>query len=201
MGDEISAAASQLTGDAKENGEVYVNMVKKAASKVRHHADLLVCMMKTCTSRQQHHKRLLQPFLCICNNADAAAHGGPSCATKFAMCDECCTQLQKLSAVNILPVMHVWGTSQCMPDHQSASILCKSLALTVASPEATSLYGAAVINIAIVTAQGSDYFSIELARLQRLLEGGKLSPSKLSEITRKVSVLGAFQRDDTTAEE
>ena len=50
--------------------------------------------------------------------------------------------------------------------------------------------------------QGSDYFSTELARLQRLLEGGKLSPSKLSEISRKVSVLGAFQNDeDTRAEE
>lgn len=34
VADEISSAASQLTGDAKENGEVYVNMVKKAASKV-----------------------------------------------------------------------------------------------------------------------------------------------------------------------
>ena len=53
-----------------------------------------------------------------------------------------------------------------------------------------------------VVVQGSDYFSSELARLQRLLEGGKLSPSKLSEISRKVSVLGAFQDDkDTTAEE
>jgi len=28
------------------------------------------------------------------------------------------------------------------------------------------------------------------------LEGGKLSPSKLNEISRKVSVLGAFQKDD-----
>lgn len=34
VADEISAAAQQLTGDAKSNGEVYVNMVKKAASKV-----------------------------------------------------------------------------------------------------------------------------------------------------------------------
>lgn len=50
--------------------------------------------------------------------------------------------------------------------------------------------------------QGSDYFTTELARLQRLLEGGKLSPSKLSEISRKISVLGAFQNDeDVTAEE
>ena len=50
--------------------------------------------------------------------------------------------------------------------------------------------------------QGSDYFTTELARLQRLLEGGKLSPTKLSEISRKISVLGAFQNDkDTTAEE
>ena len=44
--------------------------------------------------------------------------------------------------------------------------------------------------------QGSDYFSTELKRLERLLEGGKLSPSKLSEISRKVSVLGAFRSDD-----
>lgn len=50
--------------------------------------------------------------------------------------------------------------------------------------------------------QGSDYFTTELARLQRLLEGGKLSPTKLSEISRKISVLGAFQNDkDTTNEE
>ncbi len=53
--------------------------------------------------------------------------------------------------------------------------------------------------------QGSDYFSTELARLERLLEGGKLSPSKLSEISRKVSVLGAFKNDEdestTSAEE
>ena len=50
--------------------------------------------------------------------------------------------------------------------------------------------------------QGSDYFTTELARLQRLLEGGKLSPTKLSEISRKISVLGAFQNDeDITAEE
>jgi len=47
-----------------------------------------------------------------------------------------------------------------------------------------------------VCLQGSDYFSTELKRLERLLEGGKLSPSKLSEISRKVSVLGAFQKDD-----
>ncbi|DBB07402.1 hypothetical protein WJX82_009936 [Trebouxia sp. C0006] len=45
-------------------------------------------------------------------------------------------------------------------------------------------------------AKSSDYFSTELKRLERLLEGGKLSPSKLSEISRKVSVLGAFQKDD-----
>ncbi|KAA6416740.1 MAG: hypothetical protein FRX49_13298 [Trebouxia sp. A1-2] len=45
-------------------------------------------------------------------------------------------------------------------------------------------------------AKGSDYFSTELKRLERLLEGGKLSPSKLSEISRKVSVLGAFQKND-----
>ena len=50
--------------------------------------------------------------------------------------------------------------------------------------------------------QGSDYFTTELARLQRLLKGGKLSPTKLSEISRKISVLGAFQNDqETTAEE
>ena len=34
VAEEISAAASQLTGEAKTNGEVYVNMVKKAAAKV-----------------------------------------------------------------------------------------------------------------------------------------------------------------------
>lgn len=45
-------------------------------------------------------------------------------------------------------------------------------------------------------AKGSDYFSTELKRLERLLEGGKLSPSKLSEISRKVSVLGAFRSDE-----
>ena len=44
--------------------------------------------------------------------------------------------------------------------------------------------------------QGSDYFNTELARLERLLEGGKLSPSKLSDISRKISVLGAFQDSD-----
>lgn len=53
--------------------------------------------------------------------------------------------------------------------------------------------------------KGSDYFSTELARLERLLEGGKLSPSKLGEISRKISVLGAFKNDDErstlTAEE
>ena len=31
------------------------------------------------------------------------------------------------------------------------------------------------------------------------MEGGKLSPSKLSEISRKVSVLGAFKNDDETS--
>lgn len=45
-------------------------------------------------------------------------------------------------------------------------------------------------------AKGSDYFNTELARLERLLEGGKLSPSKLSDISRKISVLGAFQDSD-----
>ncbi|KAL3130680.1 hypothetical protein ABBQ38_008070 [Trebouxia sp. C0009 RCD-2024] len=50
-------------------------------------------------------------------------------------------------------------------------------------------------------AKGSDYFTMELARLQRLLEGGKLSPSKLSEISRKISVLGAFQSSAEKAEE
>ena len=49
--------------------------------------------------------------------------------------------------------------------------------------------------------QGSDYFTTELARLQRLLEGGKLSPSKLGEISRKISVLGAFQSSAEAAEE
>lgn len=44
--------------------------------------------------------------------------------------------------------------------------------------------------------QGSDYFSTELTRLERLLEGGKLSPNKLSEISRKISVLGAFRNED-----
>ena len=34
MAEEISAAASKLTGEAKINGDVYVNMVKKAAAKV-----------------------------------------------------------------------------------------------------------------------------------------------------------------------
>jgi len=47
--------------------------------------------------------------------------------------------------------------------------------------------------------KGSDYFSTELARLERLLEGGKLSPTKLSEISRKISVLGAFRNDDESA--
>lgn len=48
-------------------------------------------------------------------------------------------------------------------------------------------------------AKGTDYFSTELSRLERLLEGGKLSPSKLSEISRKVSVLGAFKNDEETS--
>ena len=47
--------------------------------------------------------------------------------------------------------------------------------------------------------QGSDYFSTELSRLERLLEGGKLSPTKLSEISRKISVLGAFKNDDESS--
>lgn len=35
VGDEISAAVEKLTGEAKVNGQVYVNAVKKAASKVK----------------------------------------------------------------------------------------------------------------------------------------------------------------------
>ena len=34
VGEEISAAVQKLTGEAKINGDVYVNAVKKAASKV-----------------------------------------------------------------------------------------------------------------------------------------------------------------------
>ena len=34
VSEEISAAVEKLTGEAKINGEVYVNAVKKAASKV-----------------------------------------------------------------------------------------------------------------------------------------------------------------------
>ena len=34
VANEIYAAAEKLTGDAKVNGEVYVNAVKKAAAKV-----------------------------------------------------------------------------------------------------------------------------------------------------------------------
>lgn len=34
VGDEISAAVEKLTGEAKTNGEVYINAVKKAAAKV-----------------------------------------------------------------------------------------------------------------------------------------------------------------------
>ena len=44
--------------------------------------------------------------------------------------------------------------------------------------------------------QGSDYFQTESARLERLLESGKVGASKLGEISQKLSVLSAFSKED-----
>ena len=49
--------------------------------------------------------------------------------------------------------------------------------------------------------QGKDYYHTEAERLERLVSGGKASPSKMNEILSKLSVLSAFKSDDTSAEE
>jgi len=49
--------------------------------------------------------------------------------------------------------------------------------------------------------KGKDYYQTEADRLERLIRGGKTSPSKMKEILSKLSVLSAFRSDDTSAEE
>ena len=50
--------------------------------------------------------------------------------------------------------------------------------------------------------QGSDYFQSESARLERLLESGKVGAAKLAEISQKLSVLSAFSgQDESTRSE
>lgn len=52
--------------------------------------------------------------------------------------------------------------------------------------------------------QGADFFQNEYDRLERMLSSGKVGGSKLSEISQKLSVLGAFLEEkynDLTSEE
>ena len=54
----------------------------------------------------------------------------------------------------------------------------------------------------VTKAQGVDYFKKEYERLERLLGSGSLASTKVGELSRKMSVLGAFiGGDDTAAEE
>lgn len=51
-----------------------------------------------------------------------------------------------------------------------------------------------------VFSQGAEYFKKEYERLERLLESGNVGGSKAGEISRKLSVLGAFLEGDDVAE-
>jgi len=48
--------------------------------------------------------------------------------------------------------------------------------------------------------QGSDFFKTETARLERLLTSGKVGANKAAEISKKLSVLGAFLPEDEEEE-
>ena len=63
----------------------------------------------------------------------------------------------------------------------------------------TGLCSQAGLSFLIV--QGKDYYQTEADRLERLVRGGKASPSKMNEILSKLSVLSAFRNDETSAEE
>jgi protein disulfide-isomerase A6 len=52
-----------------------------------------------------------------------------------------------------------------------------------------------------IAEKGADYAAKESARLERLLEGGSLAPTKVGEISQKLSVLGAFLAGQDTEEE
>jgi hypothetical protein len=49
--------------------------------------------------------------------------------------------------------------------------------------------------------QGGDFFKTETARLERLLESGKVGATKAAEISQKLSVLTAFSPDDEEEDE
>lgn len=49
--------------------------------------------------------------------------------------------------------------------------------------------------------KGVDYFKKEAARLERMISSGAVEAKKLEEMTRKSSVLGAFNGDDDAADE
>ena len=52
-----------------------------------------------------------------------------------------------------------------------------------------------------VSAQGSDWFQTETARLERLLGSGNVGSSKATEISKKLSVLTAFMPGTDSEEE
>lgn len=49
--------------------------------------------------------------------------------------------------------------------------------------------------------QGGEFFKTETARLERLLESGKVGANKAAEISQKLSVLTAFSPDDEEEDE
>ena len=48
--------------------------------------------------------------------------------------------------------------------------------------------------------QGADYFQTEKARLERLLQSGNIGTAKLGEISQKLSILSAFDKEDKAEE-